>query len=186
MRVIAGSKKGKVLKSPTTEKTRPTLDRVKEAVFSMLTNDIENARILDLFSGTGNLAIEALSRGAEFAHINDIDKEALKVIYDNIRLTQFESYVKITRKEYEKCLKGSYTENEQDKFDIIFLDPPFNKKYEQDVLENIVKYKVLKENGVIVLETDKRKEFNEAIDGLVLKDKRTYGRVMIRVYIWEA
>lgn len=184
MRIIAGSKKGKKIKSPDTEKTRPTLDRVKEGLFSMLIRDIPNARVLDLFGGTGNLAIEALSRGAAYAHINDIDKDAIKLIYDNIRLTQLESCVKITRKEYSKCLKGFGAE--KDKFDVIFLDPPYMTKYEENVLGLIVEYKILSKDGIIVLETDKRKEFNENIDGLVLKDKRTYGRVMVRLYIWEA
>lgn len=184
MRIIAGSRKGKKLKSPDTERTRPTLDRVKEGVFSMLVSDIPNARVLDLFGGTGNLAIEALSRGALFAHINDIDKNAIKIICDNIRLTQFESCAKITRKEYSKCLKGF--ENLDDKFDIIFLDPPYATKNEENMLDLIVKHKVLSEDGIIVLETDKRKEFNENIEGLILKDKRTYGRVMVRLYIWEA
>lgn len=184
MRIIAGKWKGKQILSPKTEKIRPTLDRVKESIFSVIDGYIGEAKVLDLFGGTGNLGIEALSRGAKEVYFNDINKEALNLIYNNIRLTQFESCVRISRKEYDKCIRSF--ENMEDKFDIIFLDPPYASKYEEDALNLIVKFNILKEDGIIVLETDKRKIFNENIKGLVLKDKRTYGRVMIRLYIWEA
>ena len=129
MRIIAGEWKGKKLNSPKTDKTRPTLDRVKEALFSMLLPYLEDAVVLDLFSGTGNLGIEALSRGAKFVHFNDVNHDAIKVIYSNVQLTNYENCAKITKKDYEKCLKSL---NEQNvKFDIIFLDPPYEAKVEE-------------------------------------------------------
>ena len=181
MRIIAGKWKSKRLLSPKTDKTRPTLDRVKEAVFSMISQDISESKVLDLFSGTGNLAIEALSRGAEFCYINDIDNTALKTIYSNIKLTNYEKYVKISKKEYEKCIRG--LENENTSIDIIFLDPPFGAKYEIKCLELLSKSSIINSNTKIILETDKETLFDENIAGLELYAKKIYGRIMIRIYM---
>lgn len=183
MRIIAGKYRGRKLLEFENESTRPTLDRVKEPLFSILTPYLKDAKVLDLFSGTGNLAIEAVSRGASFAWLNDINIRALKVIYGNVRLTCLENCVKITRKEYEKCLKQISKENM--KFDVIFLDPPYASNYEYDVLEKIKEYNILEQGGIIVLESDKRKELDFNIPGLNLKDERTYGRVIIRFYELE-
>lgn len=180
MRIIAGEWKSKILNSPKTDKTRPTLDRVKEALFSMLLPYLQDATILDLFSGTGNLGIEALSRGAKFAYLNDVNYEAVKVIYSNVQLTNYENYVKITKKDYEKCLKSLMENNV--KLDIIFLDPPYEAKVEENVLSLISGSNLIHKDTVIVLESDKEKIFKENIDGLQLVDKRTYGRVMLRTY----
>ena len=180
MRVISGNWKGKILNSPKTEKTRPTLDRVKEALFSMLTPYLNDAIVLDLFSGTGNLGIEALSRGAKFVYFNDINHEAIKVIYSNVQLTNYESCAKITKKDYEKCLKSLSEENV--KFDIIFLDPPYEARVEEKCLSVISNSSLINDETRIILESDKEKKFNECIEGLQLVDKRTYGRVMLRTY----
>ena len=180
MRVIAGKWKSKRLNSPKTEKTRPTLDRVKEALFSMLSPYIQDAVVLDLFSGTGNLGIEALSRGASFAYLNDVNYEAVKVIYSNVQLTNYENYAKITKKDYEKCLKA--LNEEKVKFNIIFLDPPYESKVEEKVLSLISNSDLIHKDTLIILESDKEKIFKENIDGLCLIDKRTYGRVMLRIY----
>lgn len=180
MRIIAGNWKGKILNSPKTEKTRPTLDRVKEALFSMLYPYLENATILDLFSGTGNLGIEALSRGAKYVHFNDINHDAIKVIYSNVQLTNYEKCAKITKKDYEKCIKSLNEENNQ--FDIIFLDPPYEAKVEEKCLSLLSNSNLIHKETIIILESDKDKKFNESIEGLQIVDKRTYGRVMLRTY----
>lgn len=183
MRIIAGKYRGRKLQEFNVETTRPTLDRIKEPLFSILMPYMEDARVLDLFSGTGNLGIESVSRGAKFCWLNDINKNALKVIISNVRLTGCENCVKITGKEYEKCLKQIH--NEGEKFDVIFLDPPYNANYEREVLKLIVEYAILDKGGIIVLESDKRKQIDENIPGLKLKDERTYGRVIIRFYELE-
>ncbi len=183
MRIIAGKFRGRKLNEFNVESTRPTLDRIKEPLFSILMPYMENARVLDLFSGTGNLALEAISRGASFAWTNDINKQALKVIIGNVRLTGTDNCVKITGKDYAKCLKQIHEEGQ--KFDIIFLDPPYSCDYEEKVLKLIVEYNILDKDGIIVLESDKRKEIKENIPGLNLKDERTYGRVIIRLYKLE-
>ena len=183
MRIIAGKFRGRKLQEFNVESTRPTLDRIKEPLFSILMPYMEDAKVLDLFSGTGNLALESISRGAKFAWANDINKNALKVIIGNVRLTGVENCVKITGKDYEKCLKQIHAEGE--KFDIIFLDPPYATDFESKVLNLIVEYDILNKDGIIVLESDKRKELKTNIPGLNLKDERTYGRVIIRFYELE-
>ena len=183
MRIIAGKFKGRKLNEFNISTTRPTLDRIKEPLFSIIMPYINGAKVLDLFSGTGNLGIEALSRGASFAWLNDINKSAIKLILSNVRLTECENYVKITRKEYEKCLRQAKVENIS--FDIIFLDPPYECNYERKVMDLIVQNGLLSNDGIIVLESDKRKDIDENVPGLKLNDKRTYGRVIIRIYQLE-
>ena len=121
MRIIAGKFKGRKLLEFNVDTTKPTLDRIKEPLFSILMPYMADADVLDLFAGTGNLAIESISRGAKFAWLNDLNKNALKVISGNVTLTGCQNCVKITKKEYDKCLKQVGTENLA--FDIIFLDP---------------------------------------------------------------
>lgn len=183
MRIITGKSKGRKLVGPNEKDIyiRPTLDRVKEPLFSIIKQNILGARVLDLFAGTGNLGLEAISQGASYAVLNDKSPTALSIISTNVRLTHSENCVKISRKEYDKCIKSL----EGDKFDIIFLDPPYATNFEQDALEKIVMFGILKKDGIIVLESDKTKEINENISGLQMKDKRTYGRVTLRVYILE-
>ena len=183
MRIIAGKFRGRKLQEFNVDTTRPTLDRIKEPLFSILMPYLEGAKVLDLFSGTGNLALEAISRGAAFAWANDINKSALKVIIGNVRLTGCENCVKITGKDYTKCLKQIHEEGL--KFDVIFLDPPYEVNFEAKILQLIVEYDILNKGGIIVLESDKRKEININIPELNLKDERTYGRVIIRFYDLE-
>lgn len=155
MRIIAGEYKAKRLNSPKTDKTRPTLDRVKEALFSIIDGYIRGASVLDLFSGTGNLAIESLSRGAKFAWLNDDKNLAISTIVSNIQLTKYQNYVKITKKDYMKCLAQVIKEDLL--FDVIFLDPPYESKFGINSLKFISdnKGKVLKDDGIIIYETDK-------------------------------
>lgn len=181
MRVIAGQWKSKRLLSPEGKRTRPTLDRVKEAMFSMISRDIPGATVLDLFSGTGNLSIESLSRGANFCYVNDIDNDALKTIFSNIKLTNYEKYAKISKKDYGRCIKGLESENVS--VDIVFLDPPFTAKYETKCLDILSKSSIIDTNTKIILETDKDKIFEDNIAGLELVAKKIYGRVMIRIYM---
>jgi len=181
MRVISGKYKRMELKGFNIDGIRPTMDKVKEAIFAMIQDYIPDSVCLDLFAGTGALGLEAISRGASYAILNDKSTEALRIISANVTLTQAQNCVKISRKEYDKCLKSLKGE----KFDIIFLDPPYATNYERDALEKIVEHELLSQDGIIILETDKRKEINEEINGLEMKDKRTYGRVTIRVYKWK-
>jgi 16S rRNA (guanine966-N2)-methyltransferase len=194
LRIIAGKYKAKKILGPKTEKTRPTLDRVKEALFSILSPYLEDARVLDLFSGTGNLAIESISRGAEFAWMNDIETLSISIIKSNTELTNSSKYVKITKKDYIKSLNQILDEGEL--FDIIFLDPPYDTKYGIKSLEYIsnTNDKILSKNGIIVYETDKNfmskiQKTDEGIldsfENLECIDERNYGNVVLRMYKWR-
>ena len=195
MRIIAGSSKAKKLNSPKTEKTRPTLDRVKEALFSIINNYVVNSEVLDIFGGTGNLAIEAISRGAKFAWINDKDPMSVSTIISNVKLTNTSEYVKITKKDYTRCLNQILKENMM--FDVIFLDPPYDTKYGLEVLDIISKSgdKYLKKDGIIVYETDKnfllKLEKNKKLimlnefENLQCIDERAYGNVVLKMYKWR-
>ena len=193
MRIIAGKYKAKKLLSPKTTKTRPTLDRVKEALFSILTPYIEGANVLDLFSGTGNLGLESISRGAKFALMNDIEKIAISTIISNTKLTKSEKCVKISNKDYIKCLNQIIKENLT--FDVIFLDPPYDSKLGINTLEIISNSypKILSQNGVIVYETDKSfisklKDNEDILDNfskLECFDTRHYGNVVLKLYKWR-
>lgn len=189
MRIIAGKLKAKKINGPKTEKTRPTLDRVKEALFSIIVPYIKEANVLDLFSGTGNLGIESISRGAKFAWLNDRE---ISTIISNIKLTKIEDCVKITKKDYTKCL--IQIQNEKVCFDIIFLDPPYDSDFAINTLKYISSTKVgeiLKEDGIIVYETDKNfmQKNNISIlddfENLKCFDKRCYGNVVLMLYKWR-
>lgn len=192
MRIIAGSLKAKRINGPKTEKTRPTLDRVKESLFSIIGSHIKEANILDLFSGTGNLGIESISRGAKFAWLNDKEISSISTIISNIKLTKIQEYVKITKKDYTKCL--AQIEKEKVCFDIIFLDPPYESKLAIDTLKYLSNSKpddILKSDGIIVYETDKNfiRKIDESIldsfENLQCFDKRSYGNVILMLYKWR-
>lgn len=193
MRIIAGKFKAKRINSPKTEMTRPTLDRVKEALFSIINNYIKEANVLDLFSGTGNLGLEAISRGAKFALLNDDKNVAISTIISNVELTNTQNCVKITKKDYIKCLNQIVKENIF--FDVIFLDPP----YDSDLGINSLKFisdskdKILSKNGIIIYETDKNfitkcnkksPDILDSFENLVCVDERIYSNVVLKIYKW--
>ena len=181
MRVISGSARGLKLNSPEGDKTRPTLDRVKEAVFSMLFPYLNGADVLDLFAGTGALGIEALSRGADKACFIDNSKEAIRIINSNVSAAKFVDSSAIIQKDAVEFLK-----NCDRGFDIIFIDPPYANGLYEIVLESISKNKILNKNGLIVIEKDMDLGpvdlFNDSFE--VFKEKK-YGRVGITVLKWR-
>lgn len=155
---------------------RPTTDRVKESVFNLIQDFIPGARVLDMFGGSGALSLEALSRGALSATVIDADKNSVAVIKKNIELTSFEKETKVL------CQKAeSFAEASKESFDIIFLDPPYNKGFVVPILSTISKRGMLSENGIAVLESDYRDDHGE-IEGLEILKQRKYGRTYITVY----
>ena len=193
MRIISGKARGTNLYTLEGLETRPTLDRVKEALFNILNPYIVDANVLDLFSGTGNLGIEAISRGAKFAWLNDKENIAISTIISNVELTCTKSCVKITKKDYAKCLKQIQGLNLT--FDIIFLDPPYDSNLAIDALNYISESKnILSKDGIIVYETDKnyikKLEKKDALNKLEYKnleciDTRNYGNVILKMYKWR-
>lgn len=193
MRIIAGKFKAKRINSPKTEMTRPTLDRVKEALFSIINSYIDGANVLDLFSGTGNLGLEAISRGAKFALLNDDKNIAISTIISNVELTNTKNCVKISKKDYTKCLNQII--KEEMLFDVIFIDPPYDSDLGIKSLKIISdsKDKILSKDGVIIYETDKnfiakcnKKDVKMLDDFKNLKcvDERTYSNVVLKIYKW--
>lgn len=193
MRIIAGKFKAKRINSPKTEMTRPTLDRVKEALFSIIGGYIDGANVLDLFSGTGNLGLEAISRGAKFALLNDDKNVAISTIISNVQLTNTQNYVKISKKDYTKCLNQIMKENLL--FDVIFIDPPYDSDLGINSLKIISdsKDKILAKDGIIIYETDKnfvtkcnKKNPNmlNEFENLVCVDERIYSNVVLKIYKW--
>lgn len=177
MRIIAGDYKGRRLQSPQDYSIRPTTDKVKEALFSILTEKIWGSRVLDLFAGTGNLGIEALSRGAETCVFADSSRESLRLIRENIAHCKAEEGARVEAGDYRKIL-GNQTEL----FDIILLDPPYNKGLLDECFRLIAENELLTEDGVIVAEHRREEKMPEELYGFQKQKERRYGIVMLSIY----
>ncbi len=151
MKVISGKYKGRTLEGFDIEGTRPTMDRVKESLFAMIQNSIPESTVLDLFSGSGNLGIEALSEGASFAYLVDSNPKAIKVMKKNIQNIGIDS-IEVLCMDYGKALEYLGKNNIQ--LDIIFLDPPYKTNYIDKSIQKINEQNLLKESGIIVCESD--------------------------------
>lgn len=181
MRIISGQRRGLKLNTLEGENTRPTLDRVKESLFNILmAKGIEYVNILDLFAGSGNLGLEALSRGGEFAVFCDNSSKACEIIRENIEKCKFSDKSKVFNLEYNKCLEKLVNENI--KFDIIFLDPPYNKGLGISAINLISELDLLNENGYIILETNIEENIPHNIGKFNLCDEREYGIVKISIF----
>lgn len=174
MRVVSGKARGTNLYSLEGNNTRPTLDRVKESLFNIIQRKLDRAKVLDLFARSGALGIEAISRGAETVTFCDKSIDAIKIIKKNIEKTHFEKQSKIINKDYEKCLQIL-----DDKFDIIFLDPPYKEDLAIKAVEVILKKNLLAENGIIIIETDEEKRELRKLEKININvyDLRKYGRI---------
>ena len=176
MRVISGKARGTKLYTLDGNTTRPTLDRVKESVFNIIQNDIRDAVVLDLFSGSGAISIEAASRGAKKVIACDKSKEAINIINKNIQKTHLEEKIDVYNLNYIECLnKLKNTE-----FDLIYLDPPYKTDYAINAIEHIIKEHLINENSKIIVETDDEQILEEIEkENLQIIDKRKYGRAII-------
>ena len=174
MRVITGIAGGRKLKSPEGETVRPTTDQVKQAIFNILQFDLEGRRILDLFGGTGQLGIEALSRGAREAVFTDSSRTSVQLIRENLKRC---------------CLEGKVLQTDAlaylargEKFDVIFIDPPYDGGLYQAVLERINAVDNLNEGGIIVCEARAGTELPELTPPYCKQRERRYGNVKICIY----
>ncbi len=176
MRIISGTARGTNLYTLEGETTRPTLDRVKEALFNIIQNDIREANVLDLFAGSGALGLEALSRGATKTVFCDTSKEAIKIINKNIEKTKFENNSIVLNEDYTKIVQ-----NLKDKFDLIFIDPPYKKDIAVDAVKKIIEQDLLTNNGIIILETDNEQRELEQLKRIDVNiyDLRKYGRIKL-------
>lgn len=177
MRVITGSARGVQLKTPDGMRTRPTADRVKEAVFSIIQFEIPSARVLDLFGGTGQLGIEALSRGAQLAVFVDADKNACSLIQENLRRTHFERSAEVVCSDYLAFLNRC-----RNCFDIIFLDPPYAEVFLENALKRISEIDILQSGGIIITERPVGKELPWDLPGFSRSKDYKYGKTQITIY----
>lgn len=178
MRVISGNARGKKLVSLEGMNTRPTLDRVKEALFNIIQFDIIDKEVLDLFAGSGAIGIEAISRGAKSATFCDNSTDAIKIIETNVKNTRSADKSLILNKDYITALE--YLAGRGKKYDIIYLDPPYKTNYAETAIDKILDLNVLSKDGIIVLETDDAKK-EETIKNKPIQifDKRKYGRAIL-------
>lgn len=177
MRIIAGSLKGRRLNTPNTNKIRPTTDKVKEAIFSMLMAYTEDAVVIDLFSGTGNLGLEAISRGARYCYFCDKSRESLLLLKENIKYCGVEDNSTIISGEYESNLERIH-----DEADIIFLDPPYKDGLIKNCMLIIEKNNLLKDDGVIVIERGAREMLEDNIYGFYKIKEKRYGTILVSLY----
>ena len=177
MRVISGKARGTVLKTPEGMQTRPTADRVKEALFSILQFDLPGTRVLDLFGGTGQLGIEAISRGAASAVFVDAGDSACRLIKENLRRAKMESEARVVRADYLQYLSGC-----TEKFDIIFLDPPYAEVFLENAIKKISEIDILQSGGIIVAERPAEKALNVEIEGYNRTKDYKYGNTVLTLY----
>lgn len=177
MRVIAGKAKGIALKTPDGMQTRPTADRVKEALFSIIQFDLPGAKVLDLFGGTGQLGIEALSRGASSAVFVDAREDACRLIRENLKRAHMEAEARVVRSDYLDYLKRC-----KDKFRIVLLDPPYAEVFLENALKMITEIDILESGGIIIAERPLGKDLPWDFLGFTRSRDYKYGKILLTVY----
>ena len=173
MRVVSGSAKGTVLEAPKGMTTRPTSDKAKEGVFSAIQCELEGARVLDIFAGSGGMGIEALSRGAASCVFVDTDAAALRCIRSNLAKTKLKG--EVVRRDAIAFLNSC-----DSRFDIVFSDPPYNKGWTAKLLP--LAAKLLNDDGVIICETDGAEPRPEPVEGLRIRKTYVYGRAVVTMF----
>ena len=174
MRIISGKYRGKNLKEFDLTTTKPTTDRVKESIFNIIQFDVPEAKVIDLFAGSGQLGIEALSRGADSCVFVDASSKSISVVEENLKITNFREKAKTVRSD-----ALGYLDRVIEKYDIALLDPPYKAGLMEDAIERIAPH--INENGVIVCETGSEEFLPENIEGFTSK-RYKYGKIALTVY----
>lgn len=177
MRVITGIARGRKLKELPGLETRPTTDKVKESVFNIVQFDIEGRQVLDLFAGTGQMGIEALSRGAAFCTFVDLRKEAAAVVRENLAHTKLADNAKVIQGDFMAFLTGC-----RERFDLVFLDPPYGTGMLEKALETIAKIDIMTENGIIVCESAAEAVLPELEAPYEKGREYRYGKIKLTLY----
>ena len=181
MRIITGSAKGVRLKTLEGDATRPTSDRVKESVFSMIQFDIEGRTVLDLFAGSGQLALEALSRGAKTATLVDKSKDAVAIIKENINKTRLNEKSTVYQSDYLDFIRR----NSGQQYDIVFLDPPYSQKMYAPALKAMLENRILKPTSMIICESDQETVFGGDVkleSEFVVEKQSRYSKTYITIF----
>ena len=177
MRIIAGEARGRKIEAPAGRNTRPTLDRVRENLFNMIQNEVGGRRVLDLFSGSGALSLEALSRGAAFAVLVDRDRNAALAEENNIRLLRWEDRTRQIRADWEQAVRTLISEGER--FDLVFLDPPYATGALPAVFEKILP--LLEPDALVIFEHEAFKPV-PAFEGYTLWKERGWGFCAVSIF----
>lgn len=179
MRIISGEARGRRFDAPSGQETRPTTDRIKESMFSILQFDVVDSVVLDLFSGSGSLGFEAISRGAKLAYLNDQSTECVQLIQRNAARLKFDTRVIVSESPFDICLKRLAEKGVH--FDLIFLDPPYDAGLEQEAIQLIKAYDLLAKEGKIIVEHQQQTappDFLYAGE----YDTRRYGSICVTIF----
>ena len=174
MRVITGTARGRKLDTPENYDIRPTTDVVKEALFNIIQFDVYGKNVLDLFAGTGQLGIECLSRGAKTCTFVDKDRKAINIVKKNLAKCELNGDI-----EYDNA--GSFLER-CGKYDLIFIDPPYDTELYEEVLEKINKFDILTDGGIIICESRKNRQLPAVLPPYIKGKDYSYGKVKITIY----
>ena len=178
MRIISGKARGTNLYTLEGLDTRPTLDRVKESIFNIISNEIQDSIVLDLFSGSGAIGLEFASRGAKKVYLCDVSKKAVEVIKKNIEKTHLEEKVETYNLDFQEMIKKLKGQ----KLDIIYLDPPYKTDFIKKAIYGLIEGNLINENTLIIAETDEEKRIIKELEefkNIEIIDKRKYGRAQI-------
>ena len=179
MRIVSGEYKGRRLEMPENYDIRPTSEKVKEAIFSIISGNVPDAVCIDLFSGTGSIGLEALSRGAAKCYFGDNSKSSLELTKRNIKMCRAEEKSIVISGDFEKVLSRIGERNE--KADIIFLDPPYKMGLYSKCFEIIENLNLLSQEGIIVAEHDSKDEFEPEIGSFKKLKEKKYGSIGITI-----
>ena len=179
MKVISGLLKGRIIDGYNIDGTRPTMDRVKESLFGMIQDNIKDSIVLDLFAGSGQLGIEAISNGAKVCYFTDNNNEVIKVLNKNIANLKIKNKAKVILTDWKKFLNECA--NNKLKFDIIFVDPPYDYDVYEKILEKVSTLDLLNEDGLIILEHHNLK-FKDSYNDLKLYKEKRYGNKSVNIY----
>lgn len=177
MRVISGSARGRRLKELPGMDTRPTTDQVKESIFNIIQFDVEGRRVLDLFAGTGQMGIEALSRGAVHATFVDLAPAAAKIVRENVELTRFTGAARVVQSDWRGFLSSC-----REKFDLIFLDPPYKTDQLENAMQTIAAIDILSEHGIMICESPLDKELPDLAAPYQKGKEYRYGKIKVTLY----
>lgn len=177
MRVITGSARGVRLQAPKGMDTRPTLDQVKEGIFSAIQFEVEGRSVLDLFAGSGQMGIEALSRGAKSAVFVDMRADACAVVKSNLEKTRLLDRAQIVRSDFQ-----SYLARCGRQFDLIFLDPPYAGIFLENAMKSISEIDILSDCGILICERGAEKTLPAQLGVLSLRREYRYGRASVSIY----
>ncbi len=175
MRIITGKKRGLKLESPDNTEVRPTLDRIKESIFNIIHPIKQDSIVIDLFTGTGNIGLEFISRGSKKVYFVDNSDYSIELTKKNIEKCKFEDESVLIKDDYETALKKI---KQDEVVDYVYIDPPYGEIDINNILKNIINSNIINDNTLIIFEDDKDREIN--IQNVNIVDERNYGNIYIK------